>query len=468
MDPKKLLEKLPRFDKDKPFRYLGRRVVQAMAEAATANMILGKRTAPGRYLVVRLVRDEDEKDAWEQQYAESKTAILRELEREAGAREIQPRSVLEVDLVVLTDAEAARGEAERVFASVMEAEDISPVQARLQEEREVILPRRLRTLTIESDPPEAQVYVDDRPVGVTPCRVEDIPEGAHTLTLARPGYLRFEETYRVEPGRVGQKLKFRAQLEPEPAMGVLEVKTFPPRALVTVNGETRESPARWRLPAGRAEVRVELEEFEPVTLSEELPPTTEERPHRLQLPLRYSGPERDEIVGHLVIYKPGTSVPPPPPPPDPSAERISSFFREADDPDRTFDWDYPPVQVAPPPPPPPAEPPQVLGERPLRRGILLIGRDDPTGGLRPDIRLFDPENSVSRGCHAWLYVYADRSTGAAYNTFLIGNNSPAGIRVDGQLVMESRRLSEDSEIEIGNFRMRLVKETPQARVEFGF
>ena len=100
--------------------------------------------------------------------------------------------------------------------------------------------------------------------------------------------------------------------------------------------------------------------------------------------------------------------------------------------------------------------------------MLLIGRADSGEALVPDIRLFDAENSVSRGCHAWLWIYADTSTGAVYNTFLVGNNSPAGIRVDGALVMESRRLADDSEIEIGNFRMRLVKETPEPRVEFGF
>ncbi|HEU4752604.1 MAG TPA: PEGA domain-containing protein, partial [Armatimonadota bacterium] len=412
--------------------------------------------------VVHLVPDEDEKESWEQQFAESKAAILRELEREAAAREIQPRSTLELDLVVLTQEETDRGEAERVFAAVMEPEDVPPLLARLQEEREVVFPRRLRTLTIESEPPEAQVYVDHKPAGVTPCRVEDLPEGDHLLTFARPGYLPYEATYRIEPGRAGQKLKYRAELEAEPAMGVLEVKTFPPRARVTINGETRDTPARWRLPAGPVRVHVEMEEFEPVDLVEELPPSPEEHPHRLQLRLRYNGPEQDEVVGRLVIYKPG-AAPPPSAPSDPAADRISSFFREAEEPGRGSDWDFP--TTAPPPTP---EPLQVLGERPLRRGVLLIGRDDPNGGLRPDIRLFDPENSVSRGCHAWLYVYADRSTGAAYNTFLIGNNSPAGIRVDGALVMETRRLAEDSEIEIGGFRMRLVKETPEARVEFGF
>src|SRR5205814_4985925 len=123
------------------------------------------------------------------------------------------------------------------------------------------------------------------------------------------------------------------------------------------------------------------------------------------------------------------------------------------DPERTQEWDLPGIQLT-------AEPePVVLAELPLRRGVLLIGREDPGGGIQPDLRLFDAENSVSRGCHAWLWVYADTSTGATYNTFLIGNASPAGIRVDGALVMESRRLSEDAEIEIGSFRMRVVKQT---------
>jgi hypothetical protein len=342
----------------------------------------------------------------------------------------------------------------------MEPDDIPAVQERLKEEREVIIPRRVRTLLIESEPAEAQVYLDNRPVGVTPCRVDDIPEGDHALTFSRPGFLPHEDTYRVEPGRPGQKLRYRAVLTPEPEMGVLEVKTFPPRARVTVNGETRDSPARWRLPAGPVEVWVEMDEFQPEALRVELPPTPDDRPHRVQLRLNYIGPEKEEVVGRLVIYKPG--VAPPQRQPEPAPNPISAFFRQVDDPDRTQEWDLPPVPQTPP------EPLQVLGERPLRRGVLLIGRDDPNGSLRPDIKLFDPENSVTRGCHAWLYVYADRSTGADYNTFLIGNNSPAGIRVDGALVMESRRLSEDSEIEIGAFRMRLVKETPEARVEFAF
>lgn len=461
MDPKKLFEKLPRFDKDKPFRYLGRRLVQAMAEAATSNMLLGQRSAPGRYLVVRLVGSTDERDHWEQQYAESRAAILRELEREAQVRDIRPRSSLELDLVVLTADEAQRGEAERALSTALDAADVAAAEARLQEERELIIPRRVRTLVIESDPAEAQAYLDDRPVGVTPCRIEDIPEGSHTLMLARPGYLPFEETYRVEAGRAGQKLVYRATLTPEPDMGFLEVRTFPPRAQVTIGGETRDSPARWRLPTGPVTARVELEDFEPQELTFDVRKSSEERPNRVQLRLRYNGPSEGETVGRLIIYRPGESVPATRDP-DPAASRISSFFNQADGAASLDEWDLPP------PPAPRAAEPEILAERPVRRGIILIGRDDPTSEVRPDVRLFDAENSVTRGCHAWLWIYADRSTGADYNTFLVGNNSPAGIRVDGSLVMESRRLSDDSVIEVGNFRLRVVKETPSARVELDF
>src|SRR5581483_1589195 len=116
-----------------PFRYLGRRVVQAMAEAATANMVLGQRTAPGRYLVVRRVEGEGEKERWETQWSESRPAVLKELERDAAAREIGLRSALDVELFVLTDAEAEAGEAERVLATVLDGEDLAAALGRLNE-----------------------------------------------------------------------------------------------------------------------------------------------------------------------------------------------------------------------------------------------------------------------------------------------------------------------------------------------
>lgn len=51
---------------------------------------------------------------------------------------------------------------------------------------------------VESSPPGATVYYQDRPVGVTPCRV-DVERTARTFELVRPGYHR----QRIDPGVVG-------------------------------------------------------------------------------------------------------------------------------------------------------------------------------------------------------------------------------------------------------------------------
>src|SRR3712207_2351782 len=101
MDPKKLIALLPRLDQDRPLRYLGRRVVQTIAEAATANLLLGRRTAPGRYLTLRHVESDAERDRWEQEFAESKGTILAEIQRELETREINLRTALDLDLLVV-------------------------------------------------------------------------------------------------------------------------------------------------------------------------------------------------------------------------------------------------------------------------------------------------------------------------------------------------------------------------------
>jgi hypothetical protein len=110
--------------------------------------------------------------------------------------------------------------------------------------------------------------------------------------------------------------------------------------------------------------------------------------------------------------------------------------------------------------------PEILGERPLNKGVLLIGRVDRHAPVTPDVKLFDAANTVSRGCHAWLHIYTDPGTGAEFNTFTIHNHSPAGILVNGRLVMESMVLGDVADLKIGIFPMRIIKETPAPRVEF--
>jgi len=50
--------RMPRLEGTKSLRYLPRRVVQAMADHASANLLIGERTVPGRFVVLRLAADE--------------------------------------------------------------------------------------------------------------------------------------------------------------------------------------------------------------------------------------------------------------------------------------------------------------------------------------------------------------------------------------------------------------------------
>src|SRR5207244_5198673 len=145
------------------------------------------------------------------------------------------------------------------------ASRLSPADlARLEAERELILPERLRTLLVESRPPGAAVYLDSRQMErVTPCRLPEVPAGSHTVALALPGFMPYETVVDMSEGGEGE-IRITAELEAEPPMGILEVVTFPAQATVTIEGVPgaagpigRSTPARLRLPAGRLTARIE-------------------------------------------------------------------------------------------------------------------------------------------------------------------------------------------------------------------
>lgn len=48
---------------------------------------------------------------------------------------------------------------------------------------------KLPILKVTSDPPGAEVTVDDQPQGTTPITINTLPAGAHTVTAKRPGFL---------------------------------------------------------------------------------------------------------------------------------------------------------------------------------------------------------------------------------------------------------------------------------------
>jgi hypothetical protein len=443
METRRLIPvRLPRIAAIRPMRYLGRRVIQAMADNAVANFILGERTVPGRFLILRLAPTDDERAAIEQEFSESREAIERQIAREASARQFRLRSPLELQLLVLTDEELSAGDPALARAAAAVGAEPAGLADRLREQTELILCRRTPTVQIETEPPGAAVYLQGRQMDrVTPCTVSDVAVGEHPLKIALPGYL-IHESNLVVPDTGERRQRLFIQLQPEPPMGLLEVVTFPSRAEVRIGDEVRESPATFRLPAGNHRIEARLPDYSPVVADVCLDAAVLRVTQQIALRLDYAGPDLEEPVGRLIVYQPLSASPPPP---EEAGNAVASFFRHADSEE--------------------LDGAAVAGERLLHRGVLLIGRDDAREVIRPDVRLRDPGNTVSRGCHAWLHIYSDPGTGADYNTFVIHNNSSRGVRVDGKLVTESVALSDDSLMEIGVFRIRVLKEATAPRVE---
>src|SRR5206468_1694085 len=110
----------------KSLRYLPRRIVQAMADHASANLLLGERTVPGRFIVFRLAADEIEREEQQRQFAESHEVILQEIAREARARDFRLRGDLAVRLEVVVQATGDRRQATEPVETGEDASAVEP------------------------------------------------------------------------------------------------------------------------------------------------------------------------------------------------------------------------------------------------------------------------------------------------------------------------------------------------------
>jgi hypothetical protein len=67
----------------------------------------------------------------------------------------------------------------------------------------------MATLHIESDVPDAKVFIDRVGVGTAPITVPDVTPGSHQVTVAAPGFDSYGETIEIEPGARTISVKFR-------------------------------------------------------------------------------------------------------------------------------------------------------------------------------------------------------------------------------------------------------------------
>lgn len=151
---------------------------------------------------------------------------------------------------------------------------------------------------ISSIPAGANVFVNGSIVGVTPCSINNIPEGIAQIKISLDGYSEFTESVSVV---AGQTHNISAELEAMPSS--LKIITIPEKARIYINNQFRGvSPLELNpFEAGTYRVRAELAGYELTARNVELSPA-ENRVEEFRLQLN-SGAISVTTVPALVSIK---------------------------------------------------------------------------------------------------------------------------------------------------------------------
>ncbi len=117
------------------------------------------------------------------------------------------------------------------------------------------------TVTVDSDPPGAEVLINGIARGTTPCRIERIPGGSVKLEIRQAGFIPHSRDIALA---AGEEQRVNVALQPLP--GSLTIVSIPAQARVYVNNEFKgESPCTLdNTEPGEYRVRVEMPGHTPV------------------------------------------------------------------------------------------------------------------------------------------------------------------------------------------------------------
>lgn len=93
--------------------------------------------------------------------------------------------------------------------------------------------RAYGSISANSNPPGADIYLDDNYEGLTPLDLTQIPVGSHTIRIVLPGYREWVSQIEV---LTGQTSRIFVDLEPQPSYGSISIKCNQEEAKVFLNG----------------------------------------------------------------------------------------------------------------------------------------------------------------------------------------------------------------------------------------
>ncbi len=98
-----------------------------------------------------------------------------------------------------------------------------------------LAPPTTGSVTVESNPLGANVYLDDEPEGTTPAVILDVTPGPHIVRIEKTGYLPYEKEITVTAGGITTVIA-ALTAEPPPTTGSVDVDSVPRGASVYLDG----------------------------------------------------------------------------------------------------------------------------------------------------------------------------------------------------------------------------------------
>jgi serine/threonine protein kinase len=141
-------------------------------------------------------------------------------------------------------------------------------------------PAQQGSLVVRSSPSGALVTIDGKAHGTTPATVRELLLGAHTLQVARPGYVPNSQAVVLSSSQPSKEISVELQesADARPGQpGSIFVDTRPRGARVTIDGHSvGVTPVRARaLTPGQHAVRIEMDGYKPVTTTVDVKAGTE-------------------------------------------------------------------------------------------------------------------------------------------------------------------------------------------------
>lgn len=112
---------------------------------------------------------------------------------------------------------------------------------------------RLSSLTIASNPAGAEVFINDKSVGITPVHVSDLSAAHYVIRVILPGYLPWQDVFNLPQG---EKKTIHANLNKEISSGELLIDSSPQGAVIHMDSHYRgETPKKiTNISAGNHEI----------------------------------------------------------------------------------------------------------------------------------------------------------------------------------------------------------------------